>query len=146
MKRDCGAGPICRRQQIIMKQVTPFLMFVGRAKEALDFYRSVFPRFEVESLNLDPADETKVRTAVFRLGEQRVMCIDSPAVHDFTFTPAVSFFIECANSEEIETLFAKLIEGGAALMPLDDYGFSARFGWLNDRFGVSWQLNLAVEG
>lgn len=121
-------------------------MFEGRAKEALDFYASVFPRFELESINLDPKEETKVQTAAFRLGEQRVMCIDSPAVHDFTFTPAVSFFIECENSEEIETLFEKLVEGGAALMPLDDYGFSARFGWVSDRFGVSWQLNLAVEG
>ena len=62
--------------------------------------------------------------------------------HDFTFTPAMSLFVDCDNTEELERAFAALSEGGKVFMPLDDYGFSKRFGWCSDRFGVSWQLNL----
>ena len=69
-------------------------------------------------------------------------CTDSPPVHDFTFTPSFSIFVDVASAEELDRLFAGLSEGGAVLMPLDEYGFSRRFGWVNDRFGVSWQLNL----
>ncbi len=70
------------------------------------------------------------------------MCIDSPAAHDFTFTPAISLFVQCENEAEIGRLYAALADQGTELMPLGSYGFSAKFGWVNDRFGVSWQLNL----
>ena len=53
-----------------------------------------------------------------------------------------AIFVQCASEDEISTLYAALREEGTELMPLSDYGFSARFGWVNDRFGVSWQLNL----
>jgi hypothetical protein len=69
--------------------------------------------------------------------------IRSPVTHAFGFTPAISLFVECESAEELDGAFARLAEGGQQLMPLGDYGFSARFGWLTDRFGVSWQLNLA---
>jgi predicted 3-demethylubiquinone-9 3-methyltransferase (glyoxalase superfamily) len=71
-----------------------------------------------------------------------VLCIDSPAVHNFSFTPSTSLFVECGSETEIDTLFARLRDGGGVLMPPDGYGFSRRFAWLNDRFGVSWQLIL----
>ena len=71
------------------------------------------------------------------------MCIDSHVKHSFTFTPSISIFVECADEIEQQRAFTQLAEGGSVLMPLDNYGFSARFGWVNDRFGVSWQLNLA---
>jgi predicted 3-demethylubiquinone-9 3-methyltransferase (glyoxalase superfamily) len=70
------------------------------------------------------------------------MCIDSYIKHQFTFTPSFSIFITCNTEEELENLYEKLGEGGQELMPLNDYGFSKKFGWVNDRFGVSWQLNL----
>ena len=60
----------------------------------------------------------------------------------FTFTPAISLFVECEDEAELDTAFARLSDGGAALMPPGDYGFSRKFAWLADRFGVSWQLNL----
>ena len=55
----------------------------------------------------------------------------------------MSLFVECEDDAELSRVFAVLSEGGQVLMPLDDYGFSTRFGWVADRFGVSWQLNLA---
>lgn len=50
--------------------------------------------------------------------------------------------MNCDTEEEVNELYQKLLDGGQALMPIGDYGFSKRFGWLNDKFGVSWQLNL----
>ncbi|HEX4815113.1 MAG TPA: VOC family protein, partial [Nonomuraea sp.] len=62
--------------------------------------------------------------------------------HGFTFTPSMSLYVTCDTEEEIDRRYAALVEGGAALMPLGSHGFSRKFGWVNDRFGVSWQLNL----
>ncbi len=62
----------------------------------------------------------------------------------FTFTPSFSIFVTCNTEEELDNLYEKLGEGRQALMPLGDYGFSKKFGWINDRFGVSWQLNLPL--
>ncbi|WP_191876244.1 VOC family protein [Streptomyces filipinensis] len=128
------------------QKITPFLMFEGEAEEAMTFYVSLFDDAEVISVTRygaeGPGREGSVQHATFSLAGQQFMCIDSPAKHDFTFTPAVSLFVQCASEPEIDRLYAALGEGGAALMQLGDYGFSARFGWVNDRFGVSWQLNL----
>jgi predicted 3-demethylubiquinone-9 3-methyltransferase (glyoxalase superfamily) len=70
------------------------------------------------------------------------MAMDSAAPHNFNFTPSISIFVECETAHEIEHFYATLVQSGEALMPLADYGFSEQFGWVNDRFGVSWQLNL----
>jgi predicted 3-demethylubiquinone-9 3-methyltransferase (glyoxalase superfamily) len=72
------------------------------------------------------------------------MCSDSPVKHQFSFTPASSTFIDFDSVAELERVFSVLSAGGQVLMPLDNYGFSQRFGWVNDRFGLSWQLNLAA--
>src|SRR3712207_1814746 len=82
-------------------------------------------------------------SATFSIAGQQFRCFDSPPVHDFTFTPSFSIWVEAASEEELDRLFAGLSEGGAVLMEVGDHGFSRRFGWVNDRFGVSWQLNLA---
>jgi predicted 3-demethylubiquinone-9 3-methyltransferase (glyoxalase superfamily) len=63
----------------------------------------------------------------------------------FRFTPAVSFLVSCSTKEEVDRLWKELSEGGAALMPLDSYPFSERFGWTEDRFGLSWQVMYAGE-
>ena len=73
---------------------------------------------------------------------QDIICIDSPAKHAFTFTPSVSLFVECESEAELDMAFVQLSTGGSVLMPLANYGFSRKFGWVNDRYGVSWQLNL----
>jgi predicted 3-demethylubiquinone-9 3-methyltransferase (glyoxalase superfamily) len=128
------------------KAVTPFLMFEGKAEEAMSFYVSLIPGSEIISIARygpeGPGAEGSVIQALFSVGGQRVMCIDSPVKHAFTFTPASSLFVDCESEEELERLFAALSEGGGTLMPLGNYGFSRRFGWCNDRFGVSWQINL----
>lgn len=73
------------------------------------------------------------------------MAIDSPAKHDFTFTPSISLFTECKEDAEFDRLFAAIGEGGKVVMPPNNYGFSARFAWCADCFGVSWQLNWQGE-
>ncbi len=121
-------------------------MFEGNAEEAMAFYLSLFDDAEVVSIDRYGADgpgkEGTVQLATFTLAGQQYKCIDSPAPHAFTFTPAVSLFVQCADEAEIDRLYAALGEQGTELMPLGGYGFSAKFGWVNDRFGVSWQLNL----
>jgi predicted 3-demethylubiquinone-9 3-methyltransferase (glyoxalase superfamily) len=79
----------------------------------------------------------------FELNGVEYRALDSAAKHAFTFTASMSLFVECETEAEIDRFYAALVEGGGALMPLGSYGFSRKFGWVNDRFGVSWQLNLA---
>ena len=66
----------------------------------------------------------------------------APPIHDWDFTPAVSNYVECEDESELERLFTKLSENGKVMMPLNNYGFSQKFGFVEDKFGVSWQLNL----
>jgi predicted 3-demethylubiquinone-9 3-methyltransferase (glyoxalase superfamily) len=128
------------------QKITTFLMFEGNAEEAMTFYLSLFDDAEIISITRYGADgpgaDGSVQHASFSLAGERFMCIDSPAKHEFTFTPSISLFVQCEDEAEIDRLYAALAEQGTELMPLGDYGFSAKFGWVNDRFGVSWQLNL----
>lgn len=128
------------------QKITTFLMFEGRAEEAMTFYLSLFDDAEVVAVTRygtgQQGAEGSVQHATFTLAGQQFMCIDSPAQHEFGFTPAMSLFVQCDSAGELERLYAALAEGGRELMPLGEYGFSARFGWVDDRFGVSWQLNL----
>ncbi|WP_355659660.1 VOC family protein [Halomonas salifodinae] len=129
--------------------ITPHLMFEGSAEAAMRFYVSLFEEAEITHLERygpgEPGAEGSIKQAEFTLGGRRYRCIDSPVPHAFAFTPSLSLGVECEDAAEFERLHAALAEGGETLMPPDDYGFGARFAWLNDRFGVSWQLNLAHE-
>ena len=126
--------------------ITPFLMFEGTAEAALRFYVALFRNSEITHIERygpgEPGAEGSVKRADFVLAGQRVICIDSPVKHAFTFTPSVSLFVECEDEADLDAAFAQLTEGGAVLMPPNNYGFSTKFAWVNDRFGVSWQLNL----
>lgn len=130
-----------------MQKVTTFLMFEGRAEEAMNFYTSLFPDSAILDISRygaeGPGAEGSVIHATFTLAGQELMAIDSFVKHEFTFTPAISLYITCRSEDEIDELYAKLSEGGGVLMPLDAYPFSPKFGWVNDRFGVSWQLTLS---
>ncbi len=121
----------------------PLLMFTGDAEEAMRFYCSVFfpARIEqIERYGADEAGEGTVKHAVLRLGDRTVNCIDSPPVHPFTFTRAISIAVKAASADAVDGMFARLSGDGAVLMPLDRYPFSERFAWITDRFGISWQL------
>ncbi|MCE8033253.1 VOC family protein [Billgrantia tianxiuensis] len=128
--------------------ITPQLMFEGNAEQAMRFYVSLFDDSEIVRLERygpeEPGREGSVKQAEFTLAGRRYTCIDSHIQHLFSFTPSISLFVECVNREEFERLLEQLSEQGQILMPADDYGFSTRFAWLNDRFGVSWQLNLGT--
>jgi predicted 3-demethylubiquinone-9 3-methyltransferase (glyoxalase superfamily) len=127
-------------------KIKPFLMFEGRCEEAMNFYVSLFADAAVINISRygkdGPGAEGSVMQAAFDIQGQSFMCIDSPVKHGFTFTPALSLFVDCADEREIDALFTKLSEGGKVLMPLNQYPFARKFAWVADRFGVSWQLRL----
>ena len=125
-------------------KATPFLMFQGDAAPALALYRAAFADFEQLQFDEYPDGEMsgQVAMARIRIASQEICLLDSPAVHDFTFTPASSLFLDCDSEEQLRALAETLGEGGAVLMTIGDHGFSALYTWIADRFGVSWQLNL----
>jgi uncharacterized glyoxalase superfamily protein PhnB len=114
----------------------------GRGHELLCFINPEFG--DRRSKKYGPnqgGSEGSVMRAKFTLHGQPFMCIDSPPVHAFTFTPSMSLYIDCESDDEIEKLYNALSEGGNILMPLGAYPFSKKYGWLSDKYGVSWQLN-----
>lgn len=127
-------------------KITPFLMFEGRAEEAMNFYISLFPESKIVNIVRygaeGPGAEGSVMHAAVILAGQQLMFVDSSAKHAFTFTPAISLYVTCSSGTEIAILAEKLVDGGQIMMPLDAYPFSRKFAWVADRFGVSWQLNL----
>lgn len=127
-------------------QVAPFLMFQnGEAAEAMALYLSLFDGSAVVSdirYGTDgPGPEGTIMVAEIALPDMKLRLSDSAITHDFTFTPSNSLFVTCDDRTEFDRITDKLAEGGNWLMPPDDYGFSTRFGWIEDRFGVSWQIN-----
>lgn len=134
-----------------MQKTTPFLMFVGeqcgKAEEAIKFYTSLFKNSEVEHIEYWQANEPGgkeglIKQATFTLDGLEYMASENTMEHNFTFTPSISVYVECDDENEIVTLFQKLSSNGVVMMPLDNYGFSTKFGWTSDKYGVSWQLNL----
>ena len=132
-----------------MTTARPFLMFQdNRAQAALDLYFATLPDSRMIRVERyaegEPGLVGSIKVAVFTICGREFMCSDSPIKHGFTFTPSSSIFVEFDSVEELERVFGVLSNGGEVLMPLNNYGFSERFGWVNDRFGVSWQLNFAA--
>lgn len=128
------------------QKITPFLMFSGKAEEAMNFYTSLFDQSEIISISRYGPNEAGVEGTVlhatFLLKGQVFMCIDSSDEHEFTFTPSISMYVTCDTEEEIDSIFKKLSQEGKVLMPLGNYTFSEKFGWVEDKYGVSWQLNI----
>jgi predicted 3-demethylubiquinone-9 3-methyltransferase (glyoxalase superfamily) len=126
------------------QKITPFLWFDNQAEEASQFYVSTFKNSAITGVNrygeAGPEGQAPVLTTSFRLGNLEFTALNGGP--EYTFTPAISLVVGCETEDEIDQLWAKLIDGGAALMPLDKYPFSPKFGWLVDKYGLSWQLNL----
>ena len=127
-------------------KISTFLMFRGQAEQAMNFYVSLFENSKIINISRykksEAGREGSVRQALFSLNGQDFMCIDSAAEHDFDFTPAISLYVNCESEREINQLFSRLSEGAKVYMKLNAYGFSKKFAWLEDKFGLSWQLNL----
>ncbi len=128
-------------------QIATFFTFQKEdAEQAMNFYVGLFKNSEViEVKRWEEGGPGKVGTimhATFTLGDKLYMCSDSPPIHDWDFSPAVSNFVECQDESELEKLYNELSVDGKIFMPLNNYGFSQKFGWVQDKFGVSWQLNL----
>lgn len=130
-----------------MPTITPCLTFDHQAEEAIRFYVSAFR--DAELINIthcgpgEPRPAGTVRTVRFTLYGQEMMALNGGP--SFTFTPASSLFVHCEAAAEVDAVWEPLAEGGTALMPLDEYPWASRFGWIQDRFGVSWQV-LAAAG
>lgn len=140
------------------QKITPNLWFDGNAREAVDFYVSAFPGGKVGSTAYYPKSAAegladfqlemagKVLTVDFEVGGFRLVAIN--AGPEFAFNPSISFMLNFDPSrdgragEHLDELWNRLMDGGEALMPLGAYPFSKRYGWVRDRFGLSWQLIL----
>ena len=137
-------------------QTTTFLTFVGdqcgRAEEAIKFYTSIFPNSEIKRITKYSEGEAGgtpelIKYGVFTLNGTDYMVSESSYNHNWTFTPAVSLFISNNSDDLIQTLFEKLSSnGGQVMVPLEnyegegDYGFGKKFGWCQDKYGISWQF------
>ena len=121
----------------------PFITIEKRAKEALEFYESVFPSFTLKSRthHTEPHNDL-VMVAVFSIQGQEIMISDSFISHEWKINPGISFFADLQSKETLENLAASLSDGGKIHMPVGNYGFSSLFGWVEDKFGVNWQLNV----
>lgn len=125
------------------QKITTFLMFSGQAEEAMNFYLTLFD--ESEKINVTYHEDGKILHAIFTLKGQQFMCIDNTNGDLHSFTPAMSLFVTCDTEEEIDRIYEKLSTKGTVLMPLAPSPFSQKFGWVADKYGVSWQLNLPQE-
>ncbi len=131
-----------------MHKIIPYLWFDDRAEEAVTFYMAAFEksrigeitRYDEASAQVSGKPQGSAMTIAFELAGQEFVALNGGPV--FKFTPAISFFVNCETEAEIHALWETLSTGGEILMPMDQYPFSQAFGWTNDRFGVSWQLNL----
>ena len=122
-----------------MPTITPHLWFDKEAREAAEFYTSLLPDSQVThitTLHDTPSGDCDIVS--FVLANQPFMAISAGPF--FKFNPSVSFHINLHTKEEVDAIWAKLSAGGKVLMPLDAYPFSERFGWIEDKYGLSWQV------
>jgi predicted 3-demethylubiquinone-9 3-methyltransferase (glyoxalase superfamily) len=109
-----------------MQKVTPFLWFNGNVREAVEHYTSVFADTNV--LDTTPGPNGSMMSATLEIEGQRLIAFDGGPHH--AFTPAISLYVNCETQEEVDDLWTKLSAGGS----------ESRCGWLQDRFGLSWQI------
>lgn len=126
----------------LKQKITPFLWFEENAEEAMGFYVSIFDDSRVRSIKRydEGPLKGKVLTGEFQLEGQQFLALDGGP--EFSFTPAVSFFVNCSSKDKLVNYYQKLVEGGSVLMPLKRYPFSEIYAWVTDKYGVSWQLYL----
>lgn len=121
-----------KNEQNQSQKITPFMWFDGNAEEAMNFYTSIFRNSKIETLHrygeAGPGPKGTVMSGTFRLNGQLFRALNGGP--QFTFSPAISFFVNCESQQEVDELWEKLLEGRR----------KSRCGWLQDKFGVSWQI------
>jgi predicted 3-demethylubiquinone-9 3-methyltransferase (glyoxalase superfamily) len=118
------------------QKITPFLWFDSYAEEAINFYTSIFDDSKINSITRMP--DGKVLTIGFQLNGQNFAAINGGAM--FQINPSISFYVACETVEEATSIWDKLFESGSAMMTFDTYPWSEKYGWLKDRFGMTWQI------
>jgi predicted 3-demethylubiquinone-9 3-methyltransferase (glyoxalase superfamily) len=115
-----------------MQKITPFLWFDGKAEEAAQFYVSIFKNSKIAGISRygeqGPGPKGSVMVVAFQLDGQEFNALNGGP--QFTFSPAISFVVNCHTQQEVDELWEKLSAGGE----------KQRCGWLKDKFGVSWQI------
>ena len=121
----------------------PFITIEQRAQEALDFYSATFPSFVLHSLqhHAEPHGAL-IMLATFSIRGQELMISDSPIKHEWGITPGVSFFLDIEEEATLLSLVKQISAKGKVMMPPGNYGFSKQFAWVEDQFGINWQLNV----
>src|SRR5262245_55863959 len=122
-----------------MQKISPFLWYDKEAGEAAKFYTSIFEDSSIQNrsvLHDTPSGDVEV-LRINLMGYELSMMSAGPL---FKFTPAISLLVGCKTPQKVDEIWEKLSQGGNALMPLGQYPFSERYGWLQDRFGLSWQI------
>jgi predicted 3-demethylubiquinone-9 3-methyltransferase (glyoxalase superfamily) len=125
-----------------MQKITSHLWFDKEAREAGDFYTSIFPDSKAKNITVlhnTPSGDVDIVT-VDLAGQEFTLLSAGPL---FKFNPSVSYLIACQTKEEVDELWTKLSEGGKPLMELGSYPFSERYGWTEDKYGLSWQIMYA---
>ena len=128
-----------------MQKIVPHLWYDREAKEAALFYISLFDRSRLVDITVignTPSGETEIVS--FELDGLKFQAISAGPY--FRFNPSISLMVNCYSVEEVDAKWNALIEGGTELMPLGEYPFSKRYGWVQDRYGLSWQLMLSDSG
>jgi predicted 3-demethylubiquinone-9 3-methyltransferase (glyoxalase superfamily) len=123
----------------IKQKITPHLWFDKEAREAAEFYTAIFKDSKIKNtatLHNTPSGDADIVT-VELMGQEFTLISAGPY---FKFTPAVSFLVACSTKDEVVALWRELSEGGSALMELGEYPFSEKYGWLQDKYGLSWQV------
>ena len=148
METHIQTEPVRKSKGADIQKITPFLWFDGQAEEAVNFYISIFKNsktkyfthYNAESAKVSGNKEGQVMTISFQIEGQEFTAINGGPY--FQINPSISFFVNCDTTEEVDRLWSKLSVDGEVLMALDKYPFSEKYGWVKDRFGVSWQLIL----
>ena len=127
-----------------MQKIAPFLWFDQQAEEAARLYTGLFDRSRITGTtrygDAGPGPKGTVMTSSFELQGLPMTALNGGPV--YSFTPATSFFVTCGIEADVDALWKELVKGGKVMMELGKYPFSPKFGWLSDRYGLSWQLNL----
>ncbi|MDP2629606.1 MAG: VOC family protein [Candidatus Harrisonbacteria bacterium] len=134
-----------------MQKITPFLWFDTQAEEAANLYTSLFKNSKIGSVSrygkagseVSGMPEGTIMTIEFELEGQKFVGLNGGP--EFKLNPSVSFLVACSTKEEVDALWEELSKDGKALMELDEYPFSERYGWIEDRYGLSWQIMFAGD-